>query len=300
MANRRRENPETVWSWRSSSKLTSSFLLAAEGWRMVDQVFGAAVVQIGVGPGTTGCPLSPALPGQRGGYSYPTTSGTRGIGRRLAWQSGPAYSELSWYSSAVTDTRRKALTDAVTHGRDSGAHGVVGLSGSWQELSLGVYRATWQGQAVCHPASEPLSRPFSTTLAGANLAKLLQCGYTPVGTVVSFSAVHVHSWATQVFGTKRIRSNVELPSMAAALSLARHAVLRGLRDDPAGAGAEIVVGLDLRVSVEPHGCAAGGEGRLITASAVGSAASCFGPPRQRDPELALALSDARRIPGGET
>jgi uncharacterized protein YbjQ (UPF0145 family) len=264
--------------------LASAFALDVEGWQPADPVFGTRVVQIGLGAQM--CPLAlPRSPRQR---MYRTArSGMTASARPV----GPSFSELTGYSGTVQAARRQALTEAVAQAAARGAHGVVGMTPTWRALGAGVHQASWQGQAVRHPGSAPLAQPFSSTLGAAALAKLLRSGYAPVAAVIGFSAIHVHSWVTRSYAPGAVRSNYELPTLSDAVSAARHAALRSVREDTDARGAEVVVGLRLGLDLETTGCSVGGEGRLVTASAVGTAAVRFGPPTQSRPRLVIALSD---------
>ncbi len=130
----------------------------------------------------------------RGEYaeSFPCAHG-------YAWGSNVEHygfnAENSLLSDSLLEGYRLVLSRLEKEASDLGAHGVVGIDISYENLVGGVGVATFlaTGTAVVHPGSAQLrlSRPFLTNASGQNFERLLDLGYVPVTLALGAGAVYV-------------------------------------------------------------------------------------------------------------
>jgi uncharacterized protein YbjQ (UPF0145 family) len=152
------------------------------GFTPVGEVMGCCVQHIGWRG--AGC-------GQYGGLfsSSPTvTSGQRG------------YAGYAPYVNALYAGYDHALDRLVTEARALGADGVVGVRLSVEHLDQGNREFVALGTAVRAPGA-PGPRPpwpFTTDLAGQDLAKLLLAGWVPASIAIGISmAIRHDDWSTR-------------------------------------------------------------------------------------------------------
>jgi uncharacterized protein YbjQ (UPF0145 family) len=148
--------------------------LRAAGFEVAGEVLGATVMRIGW-TGLGDCGWSPAS--------------------RMA---GPPRSGYAPYVAAVRKGRDTALGRLEQEAGAIGADGVVGIRLTDEPLAGGMRQFTASGTAVRSPGTERPARPFTTDLGGADIAKLLDAGWVPVGLAYGLSVAVGHDdWRAQ-------------------------------------------------------------------------------------------------------
>jgi len=206
--------------------------LDSAGLIAVGEVMGCAVVHVGF-QGYGGCGWMFGMP--------PPYTVTRRSGGTFTF--GP-------YLDAMQGSWDLALRRLLQECRGLGADGVVGVS--FEERSLGEQNTEFMamGTAVRSLGQTHLERPFSTTLNGQDVAKLLHAGFAPAAAIVAMGlGVRHDDWRTQQ-ATMAYAGNVEVPGYTdlvhAVRADARYELMR--RCEAVGAdGAVLTQALSLRV-----------------------------------------------------
>lgn len=145
-----------------------------------------------------------------------------------------------------------------------GGDGVIGVRLSEQQKSEHVLEFTALGTAVRYIGSTHLRQPFSTTLSGSDIAKLVGVGYFPAGVIVAVAVGLRHNDYETVRAKRSWLTNVEVPAHTELLNAAK----RAARDDMArraavlGADGAIAAG-EFSVETLDCGCDYAAEVRLI-------------------------------------
>ena len=156
----------------------------AVGFTPVGEVMGCSVRHIGWSG--AGCGMYVGL---FGGSSAPTVTS----GRRGGYGFAP-------YVDALYRGYDSALDRMVTEARALGADGVVGVRLSAEHLDQGNREFVALGTAVRAPAARGRRPPwpFTTELAGQDLAKLLLAGWAPATIAIGISvAIRHDDWTTR-------------------------------------------------------------------------------------------------------
>ena len=157
--------------------------------------------------------------------------------------------EVEALSSAMYDSRARAMSRLVADATRAGADGVVGVRldidfDQWGD-GLGEFNAI--GTAVRHrqrPGSfrRPTGEIFTSDLSGQDLWALLRTGYRPLGLVMGCCVYHyapqtVSGWLS------RVRQNAELENLTEAFYSARELAMDRMQKEAMQLGAEGVVGV---------------------------------------------------------
>ncbi|CAN5322214.1 heavy metal-binding domain-containing protein [soil metagenome] len=200
--------------------------------------------------------------------------------------------EMTLLSQAMYHARELAMTRMRQEAADMGADGVVGVR-------LTVKRLEWDdkvlefvaiGTGVVHAKGHqgfkgPKGQPFTSDLSGQDFWTLLHAGYRPLELVMGSCVYHVaHRGMFKTLGS--VGQNIELTNFSQALYDAREIAMERMQHEASAAGAEGVVGVDLREGShiwQPH---------IIEFFAVGTAVLPIDaePDADRIPDPQLVLS----------
>jgi uncharacterized protein YbjQ (UPF0145 family) len=174
-------------------------------------------------------------------------------------------SEITVISDAHRESRRAALSRLFQEAKLVGADAVIGVHLRDRMITMGsrgkggddggeVLEFTVVGTAVRAPwITHPPGEPVITDLSGQELWALAQEGFEPCGFLFEFCRYHVwHVTKDVPWGA------VELQQAGAAVSRARSIAADKLQQQAAKAGAEFVVGSDLKIDVREVPCGYGG------------------------------------------
>jgi len=160
----------------------------------------------------------------RGEYaqSFPCAHG-------LAWGAGATEhygfnAEDTLLTGTVMDGYRLALGRLQQEAIDLGAHGVVGVDISFEQLLGAAGTATFlaKGTAVVHPGSDPLQTPFLTNASGQSFERLVGLGFVPAGLAVGAGIVFVKPNCVASGNLSAVGPNRQIPeAIGAARSRAR-------------------------------------------------------------------------------
>ncbi len=169
--------------------------VTAAGFTPVGEVMGCIVVHLGWS-GYGGCGWSYGMPPPR---ATVTSSSSRG------------YFGFAPYVDAKRGAWASAINRMLAECSALGADGVVGVRLEERPFDNGNREFVALGTAVRAEGNQHPSRPFSTTLSGQDLAKLLPGGYLPAAIVIALSVGIRHDdWATQQ-STFLSAPNMEVP-----------------------------------------------------------------------------------------
>jgi uncharacterized protein YbjQ (UPF0145 family) len=202
--------------------------------------------------------------------------------------------EMTVLSQAMYNARELAMARMREEAAEMGADGIVGVR-------LTVKRMEWDdnvlefvaiGTGVVHALGKPgfkgpKGQPFTSDLSGQDFWTLLQAGYRPLEMVMASCVYHVaHRGVLKTIATAG--TNTELTNFTQALYDAREIAMERLQQEAIEAGAEGVVGVDLREAShnwQPH---------VIEFFAVGTAVLPIGEERDAstlpDPQLVLSIN----------
>jgi uncharacterized protein YbjQ (UPF0145 family) len=110
-----------------------------------------------------------------------------------------------------------------------GGDGVVGVHFVEQRSGQHVRELTVLGTAVRYLGSTHLQEPFSTTLSGCDIAKLVGAGFFPVRVIVAIAVGLRHNDYDTVRARRSLLTNLEVPAHTELLN----ATKRAARDDMA-------------------------------------------------------------------
>lgn len=214
--------------------------LGSVGLDPVGEVMGVIVEHVGW-QGFTGCGVTYGFGGAR------LTNQSRTIGTRDSrWAAFRPYADAirRGYSTALS----RLLQEAVALGAD----GVVGIRLQVEQLG-GAREFSALGTAVRARSAARPARPFTTDLAGTDVAKLIMSGWVPSRLLVAFEvAIRHDDWQTT--GLVRSWANAEVRSYTELTQHVRDIVRSDIRRQLATGGADGFVSsaIDLRVSeIEP-------------------------------------------------
>lgn len=187
--------------------------------------------------------------GQWGGGGYATppvvTSG-----------SGSGWAGFTPYVNALYHGWDTALDRMLTEALELGADGIVGVTLSEQHLGAGNREFMALGTAVRSLGTTHTGRPFTTTLAGQDVAKLFHSGWMPAAIVVGISVAIRHDDYRTQMSQGAFAPNMEVAGFTELVNAVRADARHQLERRTAHAGAEGAI-LDSPVRLAVHELEAG-------------------------------------------
>ncbi|MHB1499691.1 MAG: heavy metal-binding domain-containing protein [Candidatus Dormibacteria bacterium] len=202
-------------------------------------------------------------------------------------------------TQALLDARARAINRLTLEAQGLGAEGVVGVRlkiNRW-EWAAGMAEFTVIGTAVARDGQgRHGGPPFTSTLSGQDLAKLLTTGHRPLRLVMGASAYQAVAFFGGGFGRMggigvSSWSNQEVASYTLALARAQDMARRRLAQEAAQAAAGGVVGVEIESHILefPTGSETVG-GRIVEWVILGTAVSPAGDaPRLATPKMVIPL-----------
>lgn len=248
------------------------------GLSPVGEVMGCIVQNIGWS-GWGGCGYYGGFGGRLGGFGAVTqTSGSS------------SYAGYAPYVDAMYRGYDTAMSRLLEEARGLGADGVVGIRLTVEHLGNGNREFVALGTAVrAHARTRP-PVPFTTELAGQDVAKLMHAGWLPVGVAYGISvAIRHDDWATRQqrgWGA----GNVEVVGYTELVTHVRADARHQLERRTARFGAEGCVGTRLTMHIWEREPSDNHIDHVAEAVVMGSAVVRFGGRRARREPAAGALS----------
>lgn len=257
------------------SGVTSSLLavdsqagLDSAGLAPVGEVMGCLVQHIGW-QGYAGC-------GWYGGFG-----GALGTPFQVTTQVATPGAGLSFspYVDALDGGWRGAIGRMLEECRELGGDGVVGVRLEERHLDQGNREFSALGTAVRSLGPTHTRRPFATTLAGQEVAKLLQARWVPAGILVCLALGIRHDDYRTRQATFWSAGNVEVPGYSELVGNVREGCRQLLRRRCAEAGAEgAVLTSPMSLSIHELEIAEGHTDHAAIASLVATTIAYFGRP----------------------
>jgi uncharacterized protein YbjQ (UPF0145 family) len=234
----------------------------------------------------------------RMGWISPGMGMGMGMGRMMNWGAIEPQ-ELTYLTAALTESRARAIHRLVLETQGLGAEGVVGVRlvvKRW-EWATGMAEFTVLGTAVRRVGQAAPAEPFTSTLSGQDMAKLVSCGYRPLKLVMGASAFQAVAFFGGGFGMRGgmgVSSwyNQEVSSYSRALHQAQGVGRQRMALEAAHVGAAGVVGVEIESHVLEY--STGSEtvgGRIVEWVILGTAvAPQTGSPRPPQPTLVVPLN----------
>ncbi|HUY30048.1 MAG TPA: heavy metal-binding domain-containing protein [Acidimicrobiales bacterium] len=215
------------------------------GFTPVGEVMGCIVQYIGF-QGYGGCGWYGAYgSGAWGaGYAAPPTV-TSGAASSSAWAGFAPYVNALYHG---WDT---AIARMIAEARALGADGVVGVSLVEHHLGAGNREFVALGTAVRSVAATHVSRPFTTTLAGQDVAKLVHSGWMPAAIIVGISVAIRHDDFRTLAAQRAWSANVEIDGYTELVTAVRADARHQLARRTAHVGADGAI-LDSPVRLTVH------------------------------------------------
>ncbi|HVB13622.1 MAG TPA: heavy metal-binding domain-containing protein [Candidatus Dormibacteraeota bacterium] len=243
--------------WTSDLSVAELAALHGIGYEPVAQVLGSSLYRLGWI--NTGWNVGPGIGvGMRGAYAWGALEPT----------------ENQALTRSLLEARARAIHRLVLEAQGLRADGVVGvrLKVSHWEWAQGMSEFTVLGTAVRRTGAPSPTEPFTSTLTGQDLAKLLSTGYFPVRLVMGASAQQAVSIFGRGFGGFSPWTNSEVAPFSRAMHQAQTAARQRIGLEAAEAGASGVVGVDFSSNVIEY--ATGSEavlGRIVEWVILGTA-----------------------------
>jgi uncharacterized protein YbjQ (UPF0145 family) len=234
------------------------------GFDPVGEVMGCIVEYIGF-QGYGGCGWYTG--GGYGGGGWYTGGGYGGGGAYGGGYASPPVvtsggsSSSSWagfapYVSALYHGWDTAIDRMLTEASELGADGVVGVRLSEQHLGAGNREFVALGTAVRSTGQTHAGWPFSTTLPGQDVAKLVHSGWMPASIAVGISvAIRHDDYATRV-SQGAWAPNMEVTGFSELVTAVRADARRQLAQRTAHVGADGAI-LDSPIALSVHELEAG-------------------------------------------
>ena len=185
-------------TWASGLSVPDFAATLALGAQPVGVVQGYAVMQWGYGAMSLTSPWGWNPSSLGGGYyeQWQCPHGFVGAEHRMVGYNF----EQPWQQRNWEDGWNLAYGRMLEEATALGAHGIVGVSDSWEPLvSGGTMEFRLSGTAVVVDGAEPPPIPFATYLAGQRLAKLVENGFVPVAVVGALGAVQMFGYCITQF-----------------------------------------------------------------------------------------------------
>ncbi|MGH7666587.1 MAG: heavy metal-binding domain-containing protein [Candidatus Dormibacteria bacterium] len=267
--------------WTSDLSVDELAALRAVGYEPVAQVLGSSLYRLSWI--STGWGLGAGLGGVRGASAWGAIQPE----------------ENQALTRALMEARSRAIHRLVLEAQGLRADGVVGVRLTVQhwDWAQGMSEFTVLGTAVRRNGAEPPAEPFTSTLSGQDLAKLLSTGYAPVRLVMGASAqqaIMIYGYSTWF--------NREVAPFTRALHQAQTASNQRIGLEASQAGASGVVGVEFSSNVVEY--STGTEsvlGRIVEWVMLGTAvAPQSGTAPSPAPTLVMPLRSRRTLDGGST
>ncbi|HUY57359.1 MAG TPA: heavy metal-binding domain-containing protein [Candidatus Micrarchaeaceae archaeon] len=272
--------------WTSDLSVDELAALRGVGYEPIAQVLGSSLYRLGWI--NTGWSQGPGL----------------GVGMRGAYAFGAMEPmENQALTRSLLEARARALHRLVLEAEGLKADGVVGvrLKVSHWDWAQGMSEFTVLGTAVRQTGAPPRAEPFTSTLTGQDLAKLLSTGYSPVRLVMGASAQQAVAYFGRGFGYAAW-TNSEVGTFSRAMHQAQTAARQRIGLEAAQAGASGVVGVDFNSNVVEY--ATGSEavlGRIVEWVILGTAVVPRpGAVPAAPPSLVVSLRPRRTADVGST
>lgn len=273
--------------WTSDLSVDELAALAGIGYQPVAQVLGSSLYRMGWI--NTGWNQGPGM----------------GMGMRGAYTWGAMQPEENQVlTRSLIEARSRAIRRLLLEAQGLKADGVVGvrLKVSHWDWAQGMSEFTVLGTAVRKTGSPPEAEPFTSTLSGQDLAKLLSTGYFPVRLVMGASAQQAVAIFGRGFGGYAAWTNQEVGTFSRAMHQAQTAARQRIGLEAGQAGASGVVGVDFSSNVVEY--ATGSEavlGRIVEWVILGTAVVPRpGAVPAAPPNLVVSLSPRRTADVGST
>ncbi|MCU1489214.1 MAG: hypothetical protein JWM85_619 [Acidimicrobiaceae bacterium] len=171
-----------------------------------------------------------------------------------------------------------ALGRMLEECRALGGDGVVGVSLEEHHLGSGNREFVALGTAVRSVGTEHVRRPFSTTLGGIDVAKLLQDGWVPAAIVPAIAAGVRHDDYRTRAATMWSAGNIEVPGYTALVSQTRAATRTLLGRRCADIGADgVILSSPMTLSISELEIGEGHRDHAAVATVFGTALAAFHP-----------------------
>ncbi|MGB6772402.1 MAG: heavy metal-binding domain-containing protein [Candidatus Dormiibacterota bacterium] len=252
-----RRQQEQGGVWTSDLSVDELAALRGVGYEPVAQVLGSSLYRLG----------------------WINTGWSQGRGLGLGLGGMYAYGamqpeENQALTRSLIEARSRAVQRLLMEARGLKADGVVGvrLKVTHWDWAQGMSEFTVLGTAVRRSGAQPPAEPFSSTLTGQDLAKLLSTGYFPVRLVMGASAQQALAFFGRGFGGYNAWTNNEVAPFSRAMHQAQTAARQRLGLEAGQAGASGVVGVNFTSNVIEY--ATGSEavlGRIVEWVILGTA-----------------------------
>ncbi len=264
--------------WTSDLSVDELAALRGAGFRPLAQVLGSSLYRLGW--------ISTGLGGGLGGPGW---------GGMYGWGAAqPRENQL--LTQGLYEARSRAINRLLQEARGLGADGVVGVRLTIQhwDWAQGMSEFTVLGTAVRRIDGPPPGEPFTSTLSGQDLARLMSAGHFPLRLVMGASAQQAVAFFGAALGGGGYSAwvNSEIQPFSQAMHQAQTFSQRRLADNAAEAGAEGVVGVSFVSNVVEYGT--GSErvlGRIVEWVILGTAVVRQpAPPSPAAPRMVVHLN----------
>jgi uncharacterized protein YbjQ (UPF0145 family) len=221
--------------WTSDLSVDELAALRGIGYQPVAQVLGSSLYRLGW---------------INTGWNPGLGVGGMGMGGMYGWGAVQPQ-ENQALTRSLMQARARAVHRLVLEAQGLRADGVVGvrLTVRHWEWAQGMSEFTVLGTAVRRIGAAPPSEPFTSTLSGQDLAKLVLAGYLPVRLVMGASAQQAVALFGRGFGGFSAWTNSEVGTFSRALHQAQTAARQRLGLEAGEAGAAGVVGVEFSSKV---------------------------------------------------
>jgi len=273
--------------WTSDLSVDELAALRGIGYEPIAQVLGSSLYRLG----------------------WINTGWNQGAGLGMGMRGTYAWGAMQPEENAsltrsLLEARARAIHRLVLEAQGLKADGVVGvrLNVSHWDWAQGMSEFTVLGTAVRRLGAPPSAEPFTSTLSGQDLAKLLSAGYFPVRLVMGASAQQAVSIFGRAWGGYATWTNSEVAPFSRAMHQAQTFARQRIGLEAGEAGASGVVGVTFSSKVIEY--ATGSEavlGRIVEWVILGTAVVPHpGAVATSKPTLVLPLRSRRTVDVGST
>jgi uncharacterized protein YbjQ (UPF0145 family) len=272
--------------WTSDLSVDELAALRGIGYEPVAQVLGSSLYQMswintGLGAGLGGMGL--------------------GLGGMYGWGAIEP-EENRPLTAALFEARARAVRRLVLEAKGLRADGVVGVRLTIQhwDWAQGMSEFTVLGTAVRRTGSAPPPQPFTSTLSGQDMARLISTGHFPVQLVMGASAQQAVALFGMRMGGYNAWANTEVTPFSRAMHQAQTLAQQRLGLDAREAGASGVVGVSFSSKIVEY--PTGSEsvlGRIVEWVILGTAVVPQARPEAIPrPTMVVPLNDRRSSDDG--
>ena len=245
------------------------------------------------GPGGLGRMGVPGMPGGIGGPRLPGgIAGPIGYGYgpgTITSGQGTQFGGFAPYADAIYAGYDTALDRMLTEARTLGADGVVGVKLTVEHLGNGNREFMALGTAVRSLGESHLRSPFTTLLAGQDVAKLLVAGWAPASIVVGLSvAVRHDDYRTRSQAGSWNSTNTEVEGYSELVTHTRADARQQLAERIARTGADGAVIDDMTLQIREMEAGENHRDHVAEAVVIGTAIAKF-HRSQRAPTRSLSI-----------